>query len=53
MSEVTRILSAIDHGDPHAAEQLPPSVYEERVFAREHAAALGRPNILSRKRPRT
>jgi RNA polymerase sigma factor (TIGR02999 family) len=29
MSEVTRILSAIDHGDPHAAEQLLPLVYEE------------------------
>jgi RNA polymerase sigma factor (TIGR02999 family) len=29
MSEVTRILSAIDAGDPHAAEQLLPLVYEE------------------------
>jgi RNA polymerase sigma factor (TIGR02999 family) len=29
MSEVTRILSAIEHGDPHAAEQLLPLVYEE------------------------
>jgi RNA polymerase sigma factor (TIGR02999 family) len=29
MSEVTRILSAIDQGDPHAAEQLLPLVYEE------------------------
>jgi len=29
MSEVTRILSAIEHGDPHAAEQLLPVVYEE------------------------
>jgi RNA polymerase sigma factor (TIGR02999 family) len=29
MSEVTRILSAIDHGDAHAAEQLLPLVYEE------------------------
>jgi len=29
MSEVTRILSAIDHGDPHAAEQLLPLVYDE------------------------
>src|SRR6201997_3226522 len=28
MSEVTRILSAIEHGDPHAAEQLLPLVYE-------------------------
>src|SRR5436190_9379406 len=29
MSEVTHILSAIDQGDPHAAEQLLPLVYEE------------------------
>src|SRR5689334_4329358 len=36
MSEVTRILSAIEHGDPHAAEQLLPLVYDE---LRELAAA--------------
>jgi RNA polymerase sigma factor (TIGR02999 family) len=29
MSDVTQILSAIEHGDPHAAEQLLPLVYEE------------------------
>jgi RNA polymerase sigma factor (TIGR02999 family) len=29
MSEVTRILAAIEGGDPHAAEQLLPLVYEE------------------------
>jgi RNA polymerase sigma factor (TIGR02999 family) len=29
MSEVTRILSAIQQGDPHAAEQLLPLVYDE------------------------
>ncbi len=29
MSDVTRILNAIDQGDPHAAEQLLPLVYEE------------------------
>jgi RNA polymerase sigma factor (TIGR02999 family) len=29
MSEVTRILSAIEQGDPHAAEQLMPLVYDE------------------------
>jgi len=29
MSEVTRILSAIDQGDPHAAENLLPLVYAE------------------------
>src|SRR4029077_4691945 len=29
MSEVTRVLSAIEQGDPHAAEQLLPLVYQE------------------------
>ena len=29
MSEVTRILSAVESGDPHAAEQLLPLVYAE------------------------
>src|SRR5207302_5443070 len=29
MSEVTRILNAIEQGDPHAASQLLPLVYEE------------------------
>src|SRR2546422_11107862 len=29
MSEVTRILSAIENGDPHAARQLLPLVYDE------------------------
>jgi RNA polymerase sigma factor (TIGR02999 family) len=29
MSEVTRVLSAIERGDPHAAEQLLPLVYQE------------------------
>src|SRR6266496_4044403 len=29
MSDITRILSAIDQGDPHAAEQLLPLVYDE------------------------
>ncbi len=28
MHEVTRILNAIDQGDPHAAEQLLPLVYK-------------------------
>ena len=36
MSEVTCILSAIEQGDPHAASQLLPLVYEE---LRELAAA--------------
>jgi RNA polymerase sigma factor (TIGR02999 family) len=29
MSEITRILSAIEQGDPHGAEQLLPLVYDE------------------------
>src|SRR5205814_3536269 len=29
MTEVTRILGAIDQGDPHAAEQLLPLIYDE------------------------
>jgi RNA polymerase sigma factor (TIGR02999 family) len=29
MNEVTRILSALEQGDPHAAEQLLPLVYQE------------------------
>jgi RNA polymerase sigma factor (TIGR02999 family) len=29
MTEVTRILSAIESGDPHAAEQLLPLIYDE------------------------
>jgi RNA polymerase sigma factor (TIGR02999 family) len=39
MSEVTRILSAIEQGDPHAAEQLLPLVYDElRRLAAEKMA---------------
>src|SRR5262249_10150263 len=39
MSEVTRILSAIDQGDPHAAAQLLPLVYDElRKLAAEKMA---------------
>jgi RNA polymerase sigma factor (TIGR02999 family) len=39
MSDVTRILAAIEQGDPHAAEQLLPLVYEElrRLAARKLA----------------
>src|SRR5438046_3778068 len=29
MSDVTRVLPAIEQGDPHAAEQLLPLVYDE------------------------
>src|SRR5689334_11360818 len=39
MSDVTQILSAIEQGDPHAAEQLLPLVYDElrRLAARKLA----------------
>ena len=37
MADVTRILSAIEQGDPQAAEQLLPLVYDElrKLAARE------------------
>ena len=39
MTDVTRILSAIEQGDPHAAEQLLPLVYDElRKLAAEKLA---------------
>src|SRR5207244_12330212 len=39
MSEVTSILSAIQAGDPHAAEQLLPLVYDElRCLAAQRLA---------------
>src|ERR1700757_2818417 len=43
MSEVTRILSAIEQGDPHAAEQLLPLVYEELRQLAAHKLAQERP----------
>jgi RNA polymerase sigma factor (TIGR02999 family) len=40
MSDVTRILSAIEQGDPHAAEELLPLVYDElRKLAAARMAA--------------
>ena len=39
MTDVTRILSAIEQGDPHAAEQLLPLLYDElRRLAAERMA---------------
>ena len=39
MSDVTRILSAIENGDPQAAEQLLPLVYDElRMLAAQNLA---------------
>src|SRR5207253_936020 len=43
MSEVTRILSAIDEGDPHAAGQLLPLVYDELRKLAAHKLAQERP----------
>ena len=39
MSDVTRILSAIEQGDPQAAEQLLPAVYEELRKLASHKLA--------------
>ena len=47
MNDVTRILSAIEHGDPKAAEELLPLVYRElRRLAAKRAISAGtsRPN---------
>jgi RNA polymerase sigma factor (TIGR02999 family) len=43
MSEVSRILSAIEQGDPHAAEQLLPVVYDELRKLAAHKLALEKP----------
>ena len=43
MSEVTRILSAIEQGDSHAAEELLPLVYEELRRLAAHRLAQEKP----------
>src|SRR6516225_883440 len=43
MSDVTRTLSAIEQGDPHAAGQLLPLVYEELRRLAAHRLARPRP----------
>jgi len=43
MSEVTRILSAIEQGDPHIAEQLLPLVYDELRKLASHRLAQEKP----------
>ena len=43
MSDVTRILSAIEQGDPHAAEQLLPLVYDELRKLAAQKLALEKP----------
>ena len=45
MSEVTRILSAVEQGDPHAAEHLLPLVYDElRKLAAQRLVREARPD---------
>jgi hypothetical protein len=52
MNDVTRILSAVEHGDPTAAEQLLPLVYDElrrlaaQRLAREKPGQTLRPTAL-------
>jgi RNA polymerase sigma factor (TIGR02999 family) len=43
MSDVTQILSAIEQGDPHAAEQLLPLVYDELRKLAVHRLAREKP----------
>jgi RNA polymerase sigma factor (TIGR02999 family) len=43
MSDVTQILHAIEHGDPHAAEQLLPVVYDELRKLAAHKLAQEKP----------
>jgi RNA polymerase sigma factor (TIGR02999 family) len=43
MSDVTRILTAIDQGDPQAAEQLLPLIYNELRKLAAHKLALEKP----------
>lgn len=43
MIEVTRILSAIEQGDPHAAAQLLPLVYDELHQLAAHKLAREKP----------
>jgi RNA polymerase sigma factor (TIGR02999 family) len=43
MTDVTHILSAIEHGDPQAAEQLLPLVYKELRQLAAHKLAQDRP----------
>jgi RNA polymerase sigma factor (TIGR02999 family) len=43
MSDITRILSAIEQGDPHAAEQLLPLVYDELRKLAAHKLAQEKP----------
>jgi hypothetical protein len=52
MSEVTRILSAIEQGDPHAAELLLPLVYDELLRPAAQQLGVGRSPTVSNHWPR-
>src|SRR5262249_2409028 len=43
MNEITRILSAIEQGEPHAAEQLMPHIYDELRKLAEHKLGTEKP----------
>ena len=43
MSDITRILNAIEHGDPHAASELLPLVYDELRKLAAHKLAQEKP----------
>ena len=51
MTELTRILSAIEQGDPRAAEQILPLVYEELRELRPRGWPGSSPARRSRPRP--
>src|SRR5437660_12681644 len=45
MTDVTQILNAIEHDDPHAAEQLLPLVYDELRKLAAEKMALEKPGL--------
>ena len=49
MSDVTGILSAIERGDPHAAQQLLPLVYDELRRLAAQKLAQEKPGAIARK----
>jgi len=51
MSDVTRILNAIEHGDPHAADELLPLVYEQLRHLAAHRLAQETPGQTLHSRP--
>lgn len=45
MTDVTQILNAIEKGDPKAAEQLLPLIYDELRKLAAQRMAVGRPDV--------